>query len=138
MKNISNSFLVAVFLAFVSQGIQAQFDDIYYDPNKIREKERIRYEEPVKVEEETTPAEFSRDDYDDDFGEWEDQDYYYSSRIKRFHRPYRGFDYYDPIYVSYYVYDPFAFDPWYYDRDIYMMGYGYRDYYRWRHWHKHH
>ncbi len=33
-------------------------------------------------------------------------DYYYASRIRRFHNPYAGFSYYSPAYVGYY-YDPF-------------------------------
>lgn len=37
----------------------------------------------------------------------DDHDYYYSSRIRRFHRPYRGFGYYSNVYTDYHYYDPF-------------------------------
>lgn len=125
MKNLSNHLVLALFLAFISQSIQAQFDDIYYDPD--------RNAAPYNTQVSPTPT---RDDlkdsgdeyrsynpqessYDDEYGEWENQDYYYTSRIKRFHRPVYGFGFYDPFYTDYYYYDPYEFNPWYYDRDIY-------------------
>jgi hypothetical protein len=37
----------------------------------------------------------------------DDYDYYYSARIRRFHRPYRGFNYYSNVYTDYYYYDPY-------------------------------
>eukprot|EP00825_Cyclidium_porcatum_P023126 TRINITY_DN2542_c0_g1_i2.p1 TRINITY_DN2542_c0_g1~~TRINITY_DN2542_c0_g1_i2.p1 ORF type:complete len:227 (-),score=5.54 TRINITY_DN2542_c0_g1_i2:668-1348(-) len=39
----------------------------------------------------------------------DDYDYYYASRIRRFHQPYLGFNYYSPFYTDYYWYDPFYF-----------------------------
>jgi hypothetical protein len=50
-------------------------------------------------------------DYDDYY------DYSYSSRIRRFHRPYNGFGYYDPIYTNVYYYD---YDPFFWGNSIYL------------------
>ncbi|MBK8484935.1 MAG: hypothetical protein IPO86_06590 [Saprospiraceae bacterium] len=138
MKNTSNTLYIAIFLAFISQGIKAQFDDVYYDPDKDRPVERIKedYKQTTTPLNEDSYSETydNSSEYDNQYSEWEEQDYYYTSKIKRFHRPFRGFDYYDPCYVDSYFYDPFDFNPWYYDRDIYVSGWGYTDYSRWRHW----
>lgn len=141
MKNTFSNLFLAIFLAFISQGIQAQFDDIYYDPDRIESSNKIdRQPAPHDLDESNNSnnlySNSNEADYgfDDEYTDWNDQDYYYTSRIKRFHRPYRGFDYYHGCYVDNYFYDPFEFDPWNYDRDIYMSSYGYNDYYRWRSW----
>ncbi|MBK8954951.1 MAG: hypothetical protein IPM34_05260 [Saprospiraceae bacterium] len=153
MKNNTNNLFIAIFLAFISQGIQAQFDDIYYDPDKDDEHVEQRY---YSSDQNGTDDRYQSKDeryydpnesYDDEYGEWEDQDYYYTSRIKRFHRPVYGFNYYDPFYTHSYFYDPFDFDPWYYDRDIYSSSWRFSfytgpilwtNYYRyrpfWSHW----
>jgi hypothetical protein len=34
-------------------------------------------------------------------------DYYYTSRLRRFNRPYYGFGFFDPVYVDSYYYDPY-------------------------------
>lgn len=135
MKTISNNVLIALFLAFISQGIQAQFDDIYYDPDKDSKPVESRYYEEDKdgsqdgqknLSHETDPDDEGY--YDDTNGEWEDQEYYYTSRIKRFYRPAYGFGYYDPFYTYNYYYDPYDFDPWYYDRDIYSSSWRFNFY----------
>jgi len=124
MKNLSNHFFLAIFLALVSQSIQAQFDDIYYDPDKDVVPVNDSYRQapptdaPINGIDEHEPA-YGEGGYDDETGEWENQDYYYTSRIKRFYRPVYGFDFYDPFYTDYYFYDPYEYNPWFYDRDIY-------------------
>ena len=65
----------------------------------------------------------------DDYDEYDDYDYYYSSRIKRFNRPYQGFGYFDDCYVGMYNYDPF-----WSGTTIYVGFDSYRDYRRWRRW----
>jgi hypothetical protein len=50
-------------------------------------------------------------DYDDYY------DYSYSSRIRRFHQPFNGFGYYDPIYTNVYYYD---YDPLFWGNSIYL------------------
>jgi hypothetical protein len=140
MKNTLNNLFLAIFLAMISQGIQAQFDDIYYDPNRDQSAtEKINTNTNTKEETYNQPENEGRiasDSYayDDESASWEEQDYYYASRIKRFHRPYYGFDYYNSCYVDNFYYDPFDFDPFFYNRDIYVSSIGYNDYYRWRRW----
>jgi hypothetical protein len=56
---------------------------------------------------------YSPDRYDED-------DYYYASRIRRFNAPYRGFSYYDNAYTDYYWYNR---NPMYYGRSIYYDPY---------------
>ncbi|WP_116127570.1 hypothetical protein [Lewinella sp. IMCC34183] len=96
--------LVAMML--VSTSAQAQYDDMYYDPDNFRSVERA----PDYSNQEQS-SNFNEDDYrsrtseryaDDDY-----YDYYYTSRIRRFNRPYTGFGYYDPVYVDMAYYDPF-------------------------------
>jgi hypothetical protein len=61
--------------------------------------------------------------YDDDY------DYYYTSRLRRFHSPHHGWNYYDPFYTDLYYYN---YDPFYWGVSIYSgFGYsfGYRPYY---------
>lgn len=129
MKIHSNQLLVACFLALVSHGIQAQFDDVYYDPDR----DGISKEYDVRPQDQADPAQdatefdyFDESDYDDASGEWESQDYYYTSRIRRFHRPVYGIDFYDPYYTHYSYYDPWDFDPWYQYGDIYSGGWNVR------------
>ena len=138
MKNTLNNLFLALFLALISQGIQAQFDDIYYDPDRnepAKEIKKDRQEDTYSRDEyNDVPVDEHEYSYDDDYTDWENSDYYYASRIKRFHRPFVGFDYYHGCYIDNYFYDPFDFNPFYYDRDIYVSSYGYRDYYQWRSW----
>lgn len=47
---------------------------------------------------------------------YNDNDYDYSSRINRFHRPYAAFDYYSPVFTDPYLYD---YQPWYPGLNIY-------------------
>ncbi|MGV3503757.1 MAG: hypothetical protein ACO1O1_08615 [Adhaeribacter sp.] len=47
---------------------------------------------------------------------YDENDYYYASRIRRFNAPYRGFSYYDFAYTDYYWYNR---NPLYYGRSIY-------------------
>jgi hypothetical protein len=137
MKNTLNNLFLAIFLALISQGIQAQFDDIYYDPDQTGTSREMKSQKEHYSRDKDNQSYSGQKEYayDDENAEWDNQDYYYTSRIKRFHRPYWGFDYYNTCYVDNYFYDPFDFDPFFYNRDIYTSGYGYRDYYRWRTWH---
>ncbi|MBT6836448.1 MAG: hypothetical protein HOA61_10410, partial [Bacteroidetes bacterium] len=61
------------------------------------------------------------DDYD-----YYDYDYAYTKRIRRFHRPYVSFSYYDPFF-----YDPYWYNPYYggWNSSFYWnYGYGYAHY----------
>ncbi|MEY4934698.1 MAG: hypothetical protein RIS64_1057 [Bacteroidota bacterium] len=99
---------------FLSPAI-AQSDDVYYDPQRDRPSEpyvRPTHNEastpqnaPVASNSQATPY----DDlqyYDDEYAD----DYAYSSRIRRYHRP-ASYSYYDNYYM-----DPFRYDPYFYDR----------------------
>lgn len=125
-----NPFFLALFLAFISQGIQAQFDDVYYDPDvESVNDDNYNYRNNSSADSNWGSEDedgSGSDDFDDEYSEWEDQDYYYSSRIRRFHRPYYGFDYYSNVYVDQYYYDPFDYNPWILDRDIYLSSRYYR------------
>jgi len=48
----------------------------------------------------------------------DDYDYYYSSRIRRFHRPYHGFGYFNNCYTDRFYYD---YDPFFWGTPIYMQ-----------------
>jgi hypothetical protein len=82
----------------------AQYDDVYYDPERNNNR---TYTERRQVQPKTTPAQTEEYTYDENYEE-EEYDYYYTSRIRRFHRPYAGFNYFDPVYVDAYYYDAFA------------------------------
>ncbi len=47
-------------------------------------------------------------------------DFAYASRIRRFHRPYNNFRYYDPFFTNMYFY---MYDPFYYGMSIYYSGF---------------
>jgi hypothetical protein len=114
MRRYSIFPILIALLSTVS--LKAQYDDVYYDPSRDARK-------TTRTESRNTPAttrnndDNSASDYDDQYDqseyyEYDDEydDYQYSSRIRRFHRPVRGFSYYDLTYVDYYYYDPFYYD----------------------------
>lgn len=114
--------LLAMFTIALNAPLNAQ-DDLYYDPatdTKPVQTYEENYEEPSNVT--------RRYDEDDEYYDEDDYAYEYSSRIRRFHRPARAIDYYDPFFVDLYYYDPF-FLP---GASIYT--YGYNDYWSWRRW----
>ena len=111
----------------------AQFDDVYYDPSDVQETASRTYSSYDDADEayadngnydsefvgdnrvgtaatsyEDVPR-YGESDFDnqpitvDDYSGYE-----YSSRIRRFNRPYQGFGYYDPVYVDQLYYDGFG------------------------------
>ncbi len=131
---VNNKSLILLFLAFwvaaFGNALQAQTDDVYYDPSTDTPP-------PADFQTTTEPANVSRgyDDgdgqYDDDYYDYEDDyAYEYSSRIRRFHRQTVVYDYYDPFYTDLWVYDPFYLP----GASIYVVGYD--DYYTWRRWNR--
>lgn len=115
-------------------------DDIYYS-----EDDDIAYEENDDSQENYGYDSYGHDDYEteEDYSTSSKKqdgqgntyvtnnyydnydDYYYSSRIKRFHRPYSGFGYYSNCYTDFYFYNH---NPHYYGTSIYI-GWGYPNYY---------
>lgn len=95
--------LTFVLLFAGSFAASAQWDDVYFDPstdasltlrNQDRDRNSDRYEEEYTY-------------YDDEYQYYNDYDFYYTSRIRRFNRPFYGFGFYDPVYVDAFYYDPF-------------------------------
>jgi hypothetical protein len=107
----------------------AQYDDLYYDPADDTDYTTYVYEEAPVAESrpyaETLPS--YSEDYDD-YSYWDEQDYVYSSRIRRFHQPYGNFGYYDPIYTDMGFYDPWMMP----GSSIYIVSNGFNDYRQWR------
>ena len=85
--------------------LQAQFDDLYYDPTDVN------YSEEVVVDE----YYYDNDDYayeDEDYAHgvynyWDDYDNYYGTRIRRFRRTYVNLGFYNTFGCN-----NFFFDPW--------------------------
>lgn len=102
LKQIIISALWIASLALIPFGVQAQYDDLYYNPND--------YSETTSTSSYVNSSQdlsFGDSQYDDQsYEHFDDYDFYYSSRIRRFHRPVRSLDFYDPYFVdlAYYGY----------------------------------
>jgi hypothetical protein len=136
MKNYK---FLAFFIPLLLAGSLSAQDDLYYDPAKDRViVDDYRSNKQYNKSTNTNDAYTSRaneDNYDDEeYAYEEDYDYYYSSRIRRFQRPYYGFSFYDPVYVDMSYYDPFL-SPYatmlIYDNAFAFGGYGMN---RWNRW----
>lgn len=134
MKN----YRLAVFLTLLLAGglsltATAQYDDLYYDPDRDSE---YNYQGNYSSGDNTyiTNSGVNYDDSEYDYYDDEEYDYYYSSRIRRFHRPYYGFSYFDPVYVDMFYYDPF-FTPGL-TMLIYDDFYGFNSWNRWNRWNR--
>jgi len=96
--------LILIFGLFVlNSTIQAQFDDIYFNPSEKKASSKGNLKSQQAGDEEVYA--FEEEDYaiEEDLS---DYDYYYTARIRRFHRPLRGFNYFDPFYADMWYYDP--------------------------------
>lgn len=95
---MKNTWLLSL-LVLVFGGVSyAQTDDLYYDPD-MDASYSVTYNE-----------EYPNDDYaydDEAYDYYDDYDYYYSQRIRRFYHPTAGFGYYSPYFMDYNYYDPF-------------------------------
>lgn len=99
MKNTFSAFFVALFTLSFATVSFAQYDDLYFDP--ATDEATTTYE----VEEYTYEAADDADSNEyDEYEYYDDQDFHYSSRIRRFNRASTGFGYYDPFFTdaSYY------------------------------------
>lgn len=108
---MKKAILPAIFsLVFVSAF--AQYDDIYFDPSQDKPAQAVA---STYAESNQIYADDVDGYYDTDYQEgYDDYDYYYTARIRRFHRPMYGFNYFDPFYA----------DMWYYDPSMVMMAPG--------------
>jgi pyruvate/2-oxoglutarate dehydrogenase complex dihydrolipoamide acyltransferase (E2) component len=106
MKNYK---LLALFAALLLVGsVSAQkFDDLYFNP----ERDKV-FTEKYSADNQSTEKNYrAKDDEryyeEEEYDYYDNYDYYYSSRIRRFQRPMYGFNFYDPVYVDMFYYDPF-------------------------------
>ncbi len=125
MKSIILILAISVISASFFTPIYAQYDDVYYDPSKVESKtytqlERENYNSNVDQNKSSQLEE----DYDDQYSELDDQEYYYSSRIRRFHSGYYTRDYYDPFYTNMGFYDPWINDPFLWGNSIIIVNGG--------------
>jgi hypothetical protein len=112
-------FFPALFVLFSTVTLNAQHDDIYYDPSRDSRSTKTttptyRNNDSQSNRNYDNTSDYDNEVYEGEYYEYDDEydDYYYASRIKRFHRPVRGFDYYDFAYSDYYYYDPFYYSRW--------------------------
>lgn len=142
MKNLKTTLvLVTTFMIVAVTGVSAQHDDLYFDPAKDGKSSNEVYYDDMSspkneaLESNTNERKNNQDNKpdgssgysDDSYDDYDDYDYYYSSRIRRFNRPFYGFGYFDDCYVSSFNYDPF-----WTGTTIYVGFDSYRDYRRWR------
>jgi len=106
MKNKFSALLVALLTFGFATTSFAQYDDLYSIPSDDTEVTQYEAEEEYVAYEEAT------EDYDeyDEYSYLDDQDYYYSSRIRRFNSSNAGFGYYSPFYTDAAYYNA-AFSP---------------------------
>lgn len=111
MKKLRYIFILALGLA--GFGAQAQFDDLYYDPSSDDdfwfEDNNDGYDDEAY---DYYYEDNSYNDYDE-YDYWSDYDYYYTSRLRRFHRPYVRVGFYNSWFTNSLFYDPFDYyNPW--------------------------
>lgn len=113
-----STFLSLLLLAAVLTTANAQYDDVYFDPNRDAPYTSSKGSRYAKATDNASASaynytsgyddnsyDYGRDAYNaqDDY----EYDFYYTSRIRRFNQPYYGFSFFDPIYVDMHYYDPF-------------------------------
>lgn len=127
MKNYSiQSILITAIIALLPISVWAQHDDLYYNPDDFQ---TTTFRNNVYSDSDIS---FGEQEYDSQY--FDDYDFYYTSRIRRFHRPARGIDFYDPFFVDlvYYGYHSPGVT-------IYVSPYRFRPYgpraFSYYHWH---
>ncbi len=136
MKSHFSILIMVIGSLILSADLFAQYDDVYYDPSRFdsrsTRKNKVRDAKDYPENYETEKDEYDQQaaPYDGDLSEYDDQEYYYSSRIRRFHRNYYTRDFYDPFYTSPGFYDPYLDDPFLWSNSI-VFSYG-NWYYPWR------
>lgn len=129
MKNYSiQSILITAIIALLPISLWAQHDDLYYNPDDFQ---TTTFRNNVYSDSDIS---FGEQEYDSQY--FDDYDFYYTSRIRRFHRAARGIDFYDPFFVDlvYYGYHSPGVT-------IYVSPYRFRPYrphaFSYYHWHHH-
>ena len=124
-------------------------DELYYSANEYAEedaKDEAAYQAYLKDNNEEEEVLHDEELYEEEFDYDDCYDYYYTSRLRRFHGPYFGFSYYNnyytnsfwyshnpyncgvSIYYGYNFWNPWYMDPWH----NYHFGLGYH--YPHHHW----
>lgn len=143
-------FLLASIIALVYNASYAQYDDVYYDPSKssttstkvVKNVEEKDVSAPLQddqldgqqsenskayqydgVEASDGNTYITNNYYNDDSY----NDYFYTSRLRRYYQPSYGFGYWDNYYTNYYFYDN---NPWSWGNNIYS----YTPNYYWNPW----
>lgn len=136
MMRIRN-IMILLALTLLSAPAFGQYDDMYYNPDT--DQNYYNYDDTYAQDRSSNRSysnarmedlEQFRDG--DQYDYYNDYDFYYTSRIRRFHRPLYGFGYYDPVYTDAYYYDPFL-NPGNAVL-IYDDYFSYRDWVRWGNW----
>jgi hypothetical protein len=117
---LSVILITGMFYMSIPVVLQAQ-DDLYYNPRDNRNVSNMRGGSTDTYAYDDSGYD---DGYDNDmYDYYDDYDYQYSTRIRRFNRVNPGFGYYDPFFVDPFFYDPFMmahynpfmyrpFNPW--------------------------
>lgn len=140
MKNYCIKSLMLLAVLLLAFPAFSQYDDIYYNPDTDSDYfgyNDDNYRGDQRANQNPGYADQRRQQVDqyytaDEYDYYNDYDFYYTSRIRRFHRPMYGFDYYDPVYVDAYYYDPFVVPG--NTVLIYDDFFSYRDWVRWGNW----
>src|SRR4030095_12702511 len=123
-------FLIAIGLINIISKANAQFDDVYYDPDQVILSNHYNFND-------NTLQDLSNEDvtyYDnDEYQYYDDDDYSYSSRIRRFHGPSLSFGFFAPFFTASYYYDPYCWDDSYYGGPGFYFGFGW-NYNYWNNW----
>lgn len=108
IKVMKYTLIIAVFTLLAINPMSAQTDDVYYNPDEVvktksssSSSSRLGSYRPESYTSDERAYSESDNSYYDDY------DFYYTSRIRRFHRPLQGFSFFDPFYVDMAYYDPF-------------------------------
>jgi hypothetical protein len=102
------ALIITLFTLLAISPVGAQMDDVYYNPDEVvklknnpSSSNRLGSYRPEAYSADETSFSDGADSYYDDY------DFYYTSRIRRFHRPLQGFSFFDPYYIDMAYYDPF-------------------------------
>jgi len=151
MKSIlQQTIMTLLFATIANVSLQAQFDDLYYDPNTEDATYYTDLDDESFHSNETSYSEYGESDYDDsDYEYYDDYDYNYTNRIRRFRRGgnfnrgyYSNFNrrasrWNDPFYDPFY--DPYTFGGSFinnsFSRPYGYAGYGsFNSWNRWNSW----
>jgi len=113
MKNMNFKLIMIALMGIIFSASLSAQDNMYYQPG---DDNTTYYNSTESDDDENDEY------YEEDYADNGDYDFYYSSRIRRFHRHNRGFGYYDNYYVDNSFYDPF----YNYGTTIYVIHHEYR------------